>query len=117
MRNLWKTATILMLLAAITAANPVLAVSAVGSRPGQAVQQSDQVSQGVLTKVDADQNMFWIQDQNGTEVEFQYDSNTKVTGITQGIQGLSSETGTRVRVYFQEKSGKRLATKIEIVKG
>lgn len=117
MRYFWKAATIFVLSAAIFAVSPLLAAPAVQSAPAQAVQQSEQMSQGVLARVDADQHMFWIQDPNGTEVEFQYDSNTKVTGSTEGVQGLSSETGTRVRVYYHEKSGKRLATKIEIIKG
>jgi hypothetical protein len=116
MPNFWKAATAFVVSAAIVAASPLLAAPAVQSQPAQEKQQSDQVSQGVLAKVDVDQQMFWVEDQNGTEVEFQYDSNTKVAGSTEGVQGLSSETGTRVRVYYQEKSGKRIATKIDIIK-
>jgi hypothetical protein len=49
-------------------------------------------------------------------MQLQYDANTKVEGKDGGVQGLASETGTRVTIHYKEDSGKMHATRIEIRK-
>jgi hypothetical protein len=73
-------------------------------------------AKGELIKVDTSEQTFTIKEENGTEVQFRYNSSTEVEGSSEGVQGLSSETGTRVTVYYKEHSGQKIASRIEIQK-
>ncbi len=117
MRNLWKVISVLLLAAAITAIGA--SVPAQAQSPQMVMHSSSQselTSQGQLAKVDTTNQTFTLKTADNMEMEFHYNSDTKVEGSASGIQGLSSETGTRVTVYYKEESGKRLATRIEINK-
>jgi hypothetical protein len=59
--------------------------------------------------------MLTIKLENGDSVQFQYNSDTKEEGSQNGIQGLSTDTGTQVSVQYKEQSGKKVATRIEIL--
>ena len=74
------------------------------------------VARGELLKVDAASQTFTIRQANDEEMQFKYDSNTKVEGSQNGVQGLSSETGTSVTVHYREQSGQKIATRIEVIK-
>lgn len=83
---------------------------------GTSSHQSEEVARGELLKVDTTNQTFTIKTAGDMEMEFHYTSETKVEGSKTGVQGLSSETGTRVAVYYREDSGQRMATRIEINK-
>ena len=85
-------------------------------RMGDEQASSEMVAQGELLKVDTTSQTFTIKQVNDEEMQFQYDSSTKVEGSQNGVQGLSSATGTRVTVYYKEQSGQKIATRIEIIK-
>jgi lipopolysaccharide export LptBFGC system permease protein LptF len=89
------------------------------SAPRAGVEQAstELMARGELLKVDSTGQTFTIKQENDEEMQFQYNSSTKVEGSQNGVQGLSSETGTRVTVYYTEQSGAKIATKIEIIKG
>ncbi len=117
MRNLWKVISMLLLAAAITTIGA--SVPAQAQSPQRAMHSSSQSelsTQGQLDKVDTTKQTFTVKTADDQVIEFHYTSDTKVEGSASGIQGLSSETGTRVSVYYKEESGKRLATRIEINK-
>jgi hypothetical protein len=105
-----------MLALAIATIGPAWARAASQSPSGQSSSQSDQVAQGVLMSVDTTNQTLTIKDANDQEMQFQYNSSTKVEGNPKGVQGLSSETGTRLRVHYKQESGQRLATWIEVIK-
>ena len=77
-------------------------------------QAKDTMAKGELVKVDTANQTFTIKLANDEELQFQYDSDTKVEGSENGIQGLSADSGTHVAVYYTEKEGRKLATRIEI---
>jgi hypothetical protein len=84
--------------------------------PNQAAQGEEKMAQGSLVKVDTEKMTVSIKPETGEEIQFSYDANTKVEGSQSGVQGLSSETGTKVTVYYTESSGKMLATRITVNK-
>ena len=85
-------------------------------RMGDEQASSEMVARGELVKVDATSQTFTIKQAGDEQVQFQYTASTKVEGSQNGVQGLSSETGTSVTVHYREQSGHKIATKIEIVK-
>jgi hypothetical protein len=116
MRKLWKNIPIYLAVLALSCLVPALqAKAASASHVGQSDEHS-MVAKGELVKVDTEHQTFTIKDQGDSELQFLYNSSTEVVGSTEGVQGLSSETGTRVTVYYKEESGQRIATKIEIQK-
>ncbi len=103
----------------------VLAIAAIGSvawsNAGANVVLAAQdpevkTAEGELVKVDLENLTLTIKLENGDEIQFQYNSETAVEGRENGIQGLSSDAGTRLTVTYTEDSGKKIATKIAIKK-
>ncbi len=86
--------------------------------PALSVNQSQQEMsvQGELLKVDTTSMTFTIKPEEGEEISFQYDSNTKVEGSQEGVQALNPESGMKVIVHYGEQSGKKVAIRIEVVK-
>ncbi len=115
MNNRWKTMSLFLLTLAIVAlpagvqAQPHhLAVSAQAN--------SEKVAQGELVRVDTEAQTLTIKSPTGEEIDFQYNSDTKVEGSTSGVQGLSTKTGTRLMVHYKDQSSSKLAVRVEIVK-
>ncbi len=95
----------------------IAALSAVAAGAQSAQMSTDtKTVQGQLVKVDADNQVFTIKQENGEEVQFHYDTNTEVQGSQTTVQGLASETGTRVSVQYTESDNKKHAQRIEIQK-
>ncbi len=93
----------------------VLAGSHKGSMSQQNSQQSStRMMQGELASVNTSNQTFTVKQSNGNEVEFYYNSKTKVEGTMKGIQGLSSEKGTNVTVHYREHNNKKWATEIDV---
>ena len=84
------------------------------SKSGQ--DSKERAAQGELVKVDTTHQTLTVKLSDGDEIQFQYNSNTKVEGSEEGVQGLSTETPTRVNVHYEEQSGQKLATRIEVIK-
>ncbi len=115
MFKFWRFLPIVVLALAF-AAIPA-ASQAQGTSPGMSGQSTeDKMAQGELVRVDTENHTLAIKNAEGNEIEFQYNSETKVVGVSDGVQGLSTRTGTRLMVHYQEQANQKLATKIEIVK-
>ncbi len=102
-------------LAGITTA----AVAAQSESPAKfeaTASQDSMVAKGELQKVDTQKQIFTIKTSSGEELQFSYNDSTKVEGSSQGVQGLSSQSGTQVTVHYKEESGRRMATSIEVNK-
>ncbi len=85
--------------------------SLVSLAPAVAAEKS---ASGELTRVDSMAKTFTIKSDDGTEMNFQYSDQTVVVGGEKGVQGLSSNQGSKVTVFYTETEGKRQATRIEI---
>ncbi len=115
MRRFLRALPILALALAFTALVPATPANAMS--PALTAQSSSTtVVSGELLKVDTTSQTFTVKQSNGQDIEFQYNSDTKVEGSDSGVQGLASETGTRVTVHYKEESGQRMATMIQINK-
>jgi hypothetical protein len=110
----WKVLPIIMLALAIASVMSVVPARSAVAMPEQA--GASHMTQGELVSVDATSQTFTIKQENGVEMQFLYDSNTKVEGKDNGVQGLAAETGSQLTVHYTERSGKKLATQIEIRK-
>ena len=117
MRSSWKSVPVcLVLLAIVTMVPAVCAQSDAPERSNQSAGDRAMVATGELQTVDTTNQTFTIKDAKGEQVQFRYDSSTQVEGSSEGVQGLSSQTGTRVSVQYEEKSGQKMATRIVINK-
>lgn len=115
MCKLLRTLPIIVLALAITAI-PWIA-QAQSNPPTRSVQSAEEkTAQGELIKVDSENHTLVIRGAENSEMEFHYNSETKVVGVTNGVQGLSTKTGSRLMVQYKEEIGEKLATKIEILK-
>ena len=115
MSKLWRVLPILLLVLAFAAAPTVVQAQPVRTAvSGQS--QDEKQAQGELLKVDTEAMTLTIKNAGGEEIEFHYNADTKVEGTSNGIQGLSTQTGTRVVIRYKEQSDSKLATRIEIVK-
>ncbi len=113
MKNPCKVLPLLLLAIACTTVSAVPAP--IKSPVGMPVETAEShMMQGELVKVDTDKQTFTVKQENGEEILFQYDANTKVEGRENGVQGLSAESGSHLTVHYTERAGKRLATSIEI---
>ena len=115
MSKLWRPFPILLLalaIVAVAAATPVLTAASVT----QDQSSKEKMIRGELVKVDTEHMTLTIKDPSGTEIEFQYNTDTKVEGSTNGVQGLSTQTGTHLAVHYVEQTDQKLATRIEITK-
>jgi hypothetical protein len=117
MQHLRKTIPVVLLMLAMTAFSGVVAVSAQDQPQSQSQQAMDnKTATGNLVSVDTSTKMLTIKQPSGEQLQFEYDANTKVEGSQNSVQGLASETGTSVTVYYTESGGKNLASRIEVHK-
>ncbi len=96
-----------------------ITTTAVAAQPATSeatASQDSMVAKGELQKVDTQKQIFTIKASSGEELQFSYNDSTKVEGSSEGVQGLSSQSGTQVTVRYKEESGRRMATSIEINK-
>ena len=118
MRSLWKSLMVCLALLAVASVVPAVSAqsSDVSARSEQSSGDKALVASGQLLSVDTTNLTFTIKNTKGEEMLFRYDASTQVEGSSEGVQGLSSQTGTRVTVQYEEKSGQRMATRIVINK-
>jgi hypothetical protein len=75
---------------------------------------AEKSASGELVRVDTDAKTFTIKSDEGEEMDFFYSDQTVVVGGEKGIQGLSSNEGSKLTVFYTETEGKRQADRIEI---
>ncbi len=110
-----------VLLAIAFAAMPPAAAAQANPTGISGQSTEDKTVRGELLKVDMDNLTLTIKNADGDEVEFVYTSDLKVEGIENGVEGLSTKTGTKLIVHYkmqtdEEQNQKMVATKIEIAK-
>ncbi len=116
MKKLWRVLPSLVFALAICASGKALQGWAADTQSLSAQEPEVKTVQGALIKVDLESQTLTVKLENEEEIQFQYNSDTKVEGRENGIQGLASETGTQLTITYTEDSGKRLASKIVIKK-
>jgi len=71
--------------------------------------------EGELLAVDPDKRLFLVVGDDATEMLFYYDDQTEVGGQTEGVQGLTGEAGTWLRIQYRADGERAIAERIEIV--
>jgi Cu/Ag efflux protein CusF len=69
---------------------------------------------GELVKVDVDAKTITIKHMNGAMQSFRYSDATEVAESQDGVSGLATKAGTKVKVHFTGEGEARMATKIEV---
>jgi len=82
------------------------------AKPMAQAQETVQIFEGELMKVDDTAKTLSVKGSEGQEMEFRYNDWTLVSGAESGIQGLATKNGTPVSVHFDTAT--RTAIKIEI---
>lgn len=75
---------------------------------------AEKSASGELLGVDSNAKTFTIKSDEGKEMDFYYSDQTVVVGSEKGVQGLSSQTGSKLEVFYTEAEGKLRAVRIEI---
>lgn len=80
--------------------------------PMAQTQESPQIFEGELMKVDATAKTLSVKNSQGQEIEFRYSDQTLISGADGGVEGLATKSGTPVSVHFDTAT--RTAAKIEV---
>lgn len=75
-------------------------------------QESPQIFEGELMKVDVTAKTLSLRGSEGREMEFRYTDQTLISGADGGVEGLATRNGTPVSVHFDTAT--RTAVKIEV---
>ena len=78
--------------------------------------QEPSVAQGQLVKVDSNAKTIAIRTPQGTQMQFSYTDDTKVTGADESIAGLATMAGADLTVHFTKTQQENVATQIEVRK-
>ena len=79
--------------------------------PTAQTQETTQIFEGELMKVDATAKTLSVKNSQGQENEFRYTDQTVISGAN-GVEGLATKSGTPVSVHFDTAT--RTAAKIEV---
>ena len=80
--------------------------------PMAQAQESPQIFEGELMKVDATSKTLSVKNSEGQEIEFRYNDQTLISGADGGVEGLATKSGTPVSVHFDTAT--RTTAKIEV---
>lgn len=80
--------------------------------PMAQVQETPQIFEGELMKVDATAKTLTVKSSEGRGMEFRYNDQTLISGADGGVEGLATKSGTPVSVHFDTAT--RTAAKIEV---
>ena len=80
--------------------------------PMAQTQETPQIFEGELMKVDGTAKTLTIKGSEGREMEFRYTDQTLITGGDGGVEGLATKSGTPISVHFDTAT--RTATTIEV---
>ena len=78
--------------------------------------QEPSVAQGQLVRVDANAKTIAIRTPQGTQMQFSYTDDTKVTGADESVAGLATMAGADLTVHYTKKQQDNVATQIEVRK-
>jgi YD repeat-containing protein len=81
-----------------------------------ALAQESSIAQGQLVKVDANAKTIAIRTPQGTQMQFSYTDDTKVTGADESVAGLATMAGADLTVHYTKKQQDNVATQIEVRK-
>ena len=76
--------------------------------------QKSETARGELRSVDSAKQTITIRNASGTDLVFQYNDDTKVTGAQDGVAGLAAMPGRQLTVQFMMKGTDRVASSIEV---
>jgi YD repeat-containing protein len=84
--------------------------------PAQSQSQAQQplVAQGRLAQVDTDAKTIAIRTDDGTQMQFHYTAETKVTGAEDNPAGLATMSGAQVTIAYKQVDKNLVATQIEV---
>src|SRR5262245_52209773 len=68
--------------------------------PMAQAQETPQIFDGELLKVDATAKTLSVKNSEGREIEFRYNDQTLISGADGGVEGLATQSGTPVSVHF-----------------
>lgn len=105
-------ARMLILLGALTFAVGVMPLRAQDRAQAQAPASA--TAQGQLVRVDAKANTLVIKTAAGAEMQFRYTEMTKVTGASEGVSGLATQSGAEVMVRYTKGEQDNIATEIQV---
>jgi len=80
--------------------------------PMAQAQETPQIFEGELMKVDATAKTLTVKSSEGREMEFRYNDRTLISGADGGVEGLAAKSGTPVSVHFDTAT--RTAATIEV---
>ena len=80
--------------------------------PMAQTQETQQIFEGELMKVDATAKTLSVKNSAGQEREFRYSDQTLISGADGGVEGLATKSGTPVIVHFDTAT--RTAGKVEV---
>ena len=80
--------------------------------PMAQAQETPQIFDGELMKVDATAKTLSVKNPEGQEMEFRYNDQTLISGADGGVEGLATKSGTPLSVHFDTAT--RTAAKIEV---
>ena len=110
-----KSALIMIAVLAFTAGS--VYVSAQQSQQPQSQQSQSQqplVAQGRLAQVDTDAKTIAIRTDDGTQMQFHYTAETKVSGAEENPAGLATMSGAQVTIAYKQVEKTLVATQIEV---
>jgi PBP1b-binding outer membrane lipoprotein LpoB len=82
------------------------------ARPMVQAQETPQIFEGELMRVDATAKTLSVKSSDGREMEFRYNDQTLISGAESGVEGLATKSGSPVSVHFDTAT--RTASKIEV---
>ena len=85
-----------------------------GSTHVMAQAQQPTVAQGRLAQVDTDAKTIAIRTDDGTQMQFHYTAETKVTGAEDNPAGLATMSGAQVTIAYKQVDKNLVATQIEV---
>ncbi len=80
--------------------------------PMAQTQETPQIFEGELLKVDATAKTLSVKNSAGQEIEFRYSDQTLISGADGGVEGLATKSGAPVSIHFDTLT--RTAGKIEV---
>lgn len=95
-----------------TSAEKIETDQAEKAKPMAQAQETTQIFEGELMKVDATAKTLSVKSFGGQEMEFRYNDQTLISGAESGVEGLATKSGTPMSVHLDTAT--RTAIKIEV---
>jgi len=77
-------------------------------------EETLQLAEGSLSRVDAEKQFIWIKTQDGKELQFSYNQATQIEGTDQTVEGLAKMSGSDLKVHYRTEGGANIAVRIEV---